>query len=936
MTTRRSCRSHGSRHLMMTRLLIALLCACVGSGFAAAGALAASTAAKIGVVLPLSGSSATAGQAAEHGAQLAVQQANSSRLVPGVTFSVVAKNDTPAAGTPNGATGATQINALIGNGQVAGAVAPFDTATGLGELPAANRAPLATVSPSATDTCLTITAALGCTGSPAELSTVQPTGRTTFFRVVPADALQGAALADVLFNGRGYRRAYVIDDTSSAGAARAMTFIDRWQADGGSVAGHVSVPASTVSYVNLLTTIAAIKPDVVVYTGSEEAAGTTLRRQMLQVPGLLNESFAATSGLHTDAFLQASGVFAGPTFVVAPEPQFGQLSSAANFATAYQARFGAPSTDAARGYDSARALLLAIKSAIAGGAKAPATARSSATAFRKAVIAAVARTTFAGAEGSIAFAPNGDLQQGPIEVDRVGSAVGPVGPVPTWTPAGTLQVTEPAPAATLTPSALDFGLTPTQSSSQLTLQLANTGIVPFGVGSVSVTGAGFALAGTTCTTANVVSSARCAITIRFAPGAAGTFRGKVTAIDTTGATVQSATLSGTGVKVLALPAAVYLGNAANSSVRSFTLPLGPDQSPATTLAGADTGLNGTGAVAVDKFGELYVASANSESINMYRGDATGDTRPAAVLAGPDTGIANPTAITLDPQGRLYVANAAAGTVTVYAPGASGDATPIRTITGLTGPSGVVVDAAGNLWVANAPINAVMRFGPSDTKPAATISGGGTQLDGPQSLALDATGDVLVADEYSSAITAYAPTDNGDMPPSYSIAGSSTGLDFPVGLDVDANGNLYVSNFFGNSITVYGAATRDNQAPIETLSGSNTGLAAPEHLAVSPPLAILTRSLPAARVNRGYRTRLIATFGIGRYRWTIRSGRVPAGLRLNARTGLLAGVPRHAGTFRVRIKVSDRAHPADIATRSLTLTIHPSEPRTGRHRRPGGQ
>lgn len=915
---------------MLTRLLIALLSACAGSAFAAAGASAASTAVKIGVVLPLSGSSASGGQAAENGARLAVQQANSSKLVPGVTFSVVAKNDTPASGTPSGATGATQINALIGNGQVAGAVAPFDTATALGELPPANRSPLATVSPSATGTCLTITAALGCTGDAAELSTVQPTGRTTFFRVVPSDALQGAALADYLVNIRFDRRAYVIDDGSAAGTAAADTFIDRWQHDFGKPLGHATVAPTTVSYVNLLTSINVLNPDVIVYTGADEGEGVRLRQQMAMIPGLNNVALAVTSALHTPAFLQDFGPIGGQVWAVAPEPTLASLSSSASFATSYQAKFGTPSTDAARGYDSARALLLAIKAAISGGAKAPATAGSTATAFRKSVIAALARTTFTGAEGSIAFAPNGDLQQGLDEVDALTIAGGSPG----WLPGPLARVSAPAPAAALTPSTLDFGSVATQGSSELTLQLSNSGVVPLGVGSVSVSGAGFALADTTCTAVNVVPSAQCTITVRFTPTAAGKAAGNLTVTDASGATLQSATLSGTGVKALALAAAVYLGNGANSSVRSFTLPLGPNRAPATTLAGPDTGLDGTGAVAIDKFGTLYVVNADAESVTTYPGNATGDTRPTTVLSGPDTGIANPTAITLDAQGRLYVANAAAGTVTVYAPGASGDARPIRTITGLTGPSGVVVDNAGNLWVANAPINALMRFGPADTKPAATISGGTTQLDGPQSLALDGSGNVLVADEYSSAITAYAPSDNGDMPPTYSIAGSATGLNFPVGLDVDANGNLYASNFFGNSITVYSAATRDNQAPIETLSGSNTGLAAPEHLAVSPPLAILTHSLPAARVDMRYRVRLLATFGVGGYHWTIRPDRLPRGLRLNARTGLLTGIPRHAGTLHFRVKVSDRSHPGQSATRSLTLTIRAAELRAGRHRQRG--
>ena len=452
--------------------------------------------------------------------------------------------------------------------------------------------------------------------------------------------------------------------------------------------------------------------------------------------------------------------------------------------------------------------------------------------------------------------------------------------------------------------------------------------------SVSVSGGVFRLAGTTCTTVNILPSGQCAITVRFAPGAIGKSTGKVTIVDSAGGPLPTATLSGTGVKPLALPAAVYVGNGANSSVRSFQLPLGTNQSPATTLAGPDTQLDGTGAVALDKFGDLYVVNADSESITVYRGDANGDTQPSATLSGPDTGIANPTAITLDAQGRLYVANAAAGTVTVYAAGASGDAAPIRTISGLFGPSGLVVDGAGNLWVANAPINTLERFGPSDTKPSATITGPATQLDGPQSLALDAAGNLLVADEYSSAITAYAPTDNGDLGPSYSIAGPATRLDFPVGLDTDANGNLYVSNVFGNSITVYGATARNNAAPLTTLSGSATGLAAPEHLAVTPPLAILTHRLPAAQANRHYRTRLIAAFGVGRYHWTIASSRLPHGLRLNARTGLLAGILHRPGMSHFRVKVTDRSHPTNTAIRRLTLIAHTAKPSTGRHRHRG--
>jgi hypothetical protein len=273
----------------------------------------------------------------------------------------------------------------------------------------------------------------------------------------------------------------------------------------------------------------------------------------------------------------------------------------------------------------------------------------------------------------------------------------------------------------------------TQGGSDLTRQLANTGLVPFGVGSVSVSGGGFQLVGTTCTTANVVPSGQCTITIRFAPTATGKATGNVAVTDASGAILQTVALSGTGVKPIALPAAVYVGNGANSSVRSFTLPLGSGQAPASTLVGENTQLDGTGAVALDRFGDLYVANSDSESITVYRGDATDNTAPMATISGPDTGLAEPSALALDARSDLYVANTAAGTVTVYPPGATGDAAPIRTISGLTGPSGLVVDGAGNLWVASFSANTLERFGPTDTQPSATISGGDTLLDGPQAL-----------------------------------------------------------------------------------------------------------------------------------------------------------------------------------------------------------
>ncbi len=1001
------------RRRVFGRAVIAIIALGLGSGVVATDAFAANV--TIGAVLPLTGTSATAGQASANGAQLAIEQANSAHLVAGVTFSFVARNDVGTAGAPDGTAGASQIRSLSADGRVAGLLAPFDTTTAMGELPVINRVPIATVSPSATDTCLTITAALGCTGDAAELANVQPTGRTTFFRVAPADFLGQQALADYLQAPRGLHTVYIVDDQTPRGIGQADVFISRWQLDGGAVVGHVSANLSAPSFINLLTQIAAVRPDVLLYAGNNVATGIALRRQMLMVPGLAQTAFAVSSALDTAAFAQAVGVLGGPVWAPATEPALAQLPSTATFAAQYQARFGAPSEDAARGYDAAEALLRAIKAAIAGGARVPAGATASATAFRAAVLSKLPQVTFTGADGPIAFLPNGDLTQGPIGIVTLSLTNG----TPNWVPAALIHVTSPVPASSLSPPALDFGSVPIHGGrAQLSVRLTNTGVIPFPVGSVTLGNAAYKLVSTTCTQTNVVPAAQCVVTIRFAPTTTGPFKTLLTLSDPAGAPLQTATLLGVGIPpaqltlsntvlpegavgvaytstltahggippyhwslvqgalpaglslnaatgaltgtpttpgrfqatvkvtdsattapqtttgLIALriappvPAAFYVVNGANSSVRDFALTATGNAAPLTTLAGADTQLDGTSAVAISSIGGLYVANADADSVTEYEPGASGDAHPIAILAGPDTGLAFPAAVALGPQGDLYVVNGPAGTVTVYPPGATGDTAPIRTITGLLGPTALTFDHAGNLWVDSSQTNAITRYNPTANgaaTPLAKISGASTGLNGPHGLTVNSAGEILVADEFSHMITAYDPAATGDVAPVFAIAGADTGLSFPVGIDLDNQGNLYVSNTFDNKITVYRPGARGDTPPIRTISGAATGLAAPGLLAVTPPLTILTRALPAARVGRHYRTRLWAALGIAPYRWKTVRGRLPRGLALNTRTGVLSGTPRRRMTAHFRITVRDDAHPADAAARSLVLTVKPRKP-----------
>jgi hypothetical protein len=86
------------------------------------------------------------------------------------------------------------------------------------------------------------------------------------------------------------------------------------------------------------------------------------------------------------------------------------------------------------------------------------------------------------------------------------------------------------------------------------------------------------------------------------------------------------------------------------------------------------------------------------------------------------------------------------------------------------------------------------------------------------------------------------------------------------------------------------------------------------LTVAARLLVTKTPLPAAKVGRAYRATLRATGGVTPRKWRIIGGlpgSLPKGLRLNASTGQITGTATKAGTFRLRVQVTDKlgAHSA---------------------------
>lgn len=387
-------------------LVVLLLVGCSSGSPSAASSLGQLM---IATELPLTGNFSADGISLEHAVELAVRKHGK---VGGFTVAVQSFDDS-LAGTLSPARAEQNVRQMVDDARVLGVVGPYNSIIAYTELPIANPAGLAIVSPGNTSPCLTIADA-NCAVSPAAL---RPSGRNTYFRIVAADTLQGTAMADFAVHNLGLRKVAVFTDSLPYGVGLADTFTAALVRLGGEVSVRQDFDMRTASDFRAFLATARERGAEGVFAGaSSNTKGCLVRAQMQQIfPA--SAYFIGPDALHNDQCLHDAGAGANDhMYVAAAAADARQSSDAAvrrlvnEYVSAYPHDQITPYTFAA--YDCAQLLMDAITRAFdANGGRIP---------RRWQVVEALARTNqFRGTTGIFSFDANGDPKAPVVSLFRV-------------------------------------------------------------------------------------------------------------------------------------------------------------------------------------------------------------------------------------------------------------------------------------------------------------------------------------------------------------------------------------------------------------------------------------------------------------------------------------------------------------------------------------
>ena len=230
--------------------------------------------------------------------------------------------------------------------------------------------------------------------------------------------------------------------------------------------------------------------------------------------------------------------------------------------------------------------------------------------------------------------------------------------------------------------------------------------------------------------------------------------------------------------------------------------------------------------------------------------------------------------------------------------------------------GIALDAAGDSWLAG------------NTASLAIATEGAFQPDNGSDDGCYGLHDIFVAELVRSvpqlsivrgglALTAvsrcpYSGTlaATGGTPPCvWSVASGS----LPSGLSLDAATG--VVSGVPNAAGTYGSVVR-------VADGAGLSAYVGFSITVTESISITTTSLADGEAGTSYRQPVVAAGGTLPYLWSVSSGALPDGLRLDAAGGVVSGTPRVSGQWDFVVRALDSSSTPAAAVASLSITVVP--------------
>jgi branched-chain amino acid transport system substrate-binding protein len=295
-------------------------------------------------------------------------------------------------------------------------VGPFNSGVAAAEIPIANQAPLAMISPSNTNECLTLEFPYCQAYAGYTAPSLRPTGKNNYFRIAANDTHQGPAMADFAYDTLGLRTVAVWDDQEPFGLGVADNFAKEFTSKGGKVVDRQGFPTSSKPDFHAWLNRAKTDGAQGIYAGATSATFGCIARQQSQGIFPPDSYYLGPDGIGDGQCITDAGTTMGNDHMYASQgvADANANPTAAATIAAYKAAHPNPSDTGAytyAGYDCAAILIDAIGRAIdANGGKIP---------TRQQVIDQLAKTVaFKGLTGTYTLNAAGDPTTPALQIQQ--------------------------------------------------------------------------------------------------------------------------------------------------------------------------------------------------------------------------------------------------------------------------------------------------------------------------------------------------------------------------------------------------------------------------------------------------------------------------------------------------------------------------------------